>query len=79
MKELGAAILGEAIMRRRKSLNLTQKDLAAFANCSEPFLVHLEAGKPTVRLDKVLDVLGVIGLELYITPGKKGVVIDPEL
>lgn len=70
---------GRAIVKRRRLLSLTQRDLAALADCSEPFLVQLEAGKPTVRLDKVLDVLRALGLELWLTAGKKGLVVDPEL
>lgn len=79
MKKSSSVALGEAIARRRKGLGATQRDLAALAGCSEPFLVHLEAGKPTVRLDKLLDVLRTLGLELRLAAGKEGIVVDPDL
>lgn len=59
--------LGRQIMTRRKSLRLTQDDLADLARCSPRFVRALEAGKPGVRLDKVRDVLAALGLELHLT------------
>jgi len=59
--------LGRQIMTRRKSLRLTQDDLADLARCSPRFVRALEAGKRGVRLDKVRDVLGALGLELHLT------------
>ena len=58
---------------------MTQRDLAALVGCSEPFLVQLEGGKPTVRLDKLLDVLRGLGLELRLAPGQGSIVVDPQL
>lgn len=60
--------LSREIRERRKSLGLTQDDLADLARCSPRFVRDLEAGKPGVRLDKVLDVLDALGLELHLTP-----------
>ena len=68
MKELGVAI-----RKQRKSLNLTQEALGKFAGCGSLFVHELEKGKPTVRLDKVLDVLKVLGLQLTLEPGKRGI------
>lgn len=48
---------------RRKKLGLTQQDLADLAGASDRFVRDFENGKPGVRLDKVLDVLDVLGLE----------------
>lgn len=59
-----------AIRVRRKSLKLTQIDVSRLAGCGPDFLYDLEVGKPTLRLDKVLAVLAVLGLELVLTPGK---------
>jgi len=39
-------------------------------------LYELETGKPTVRLDKVLAVLSVLGLELSLVEGKRGLGVD---
>lgn len=62
------AHVARQVRDRRKSLRLTQDDLADLARCSPRFVRALEAGKPTVRLDKLLDVLDVLGLELLVTP-----------
>lgn len=59
--------IGPQVAARRKSLHLTQKDLADLAGCSTRFIGALEAGKPSVRMDKLLDVLDVLGLELSAT------------
>jgi y4mF family transcriptional regulator len=58
------ARLAAQVRERRRSLGLTQTDLADLAGCSSRFVRSLEAGKGTVRVDKLLDVLDVLGLEL---------------
>jgi HTH-type transcriptional regulator/antitoxin HipB len=68
--------LGLALRRRRKSLGLTQEELGRLAGCGLAFLYELESGKPTVRLDKVLAVLGVLGFELSLVEGKRRLGID---
>jgi y4mF family transcriptional regulator len=62
--------LAGAVRARRKALRLTQAELAGLAGVGLAFLYELEAGKATVRLDKVLAVLEVLGLELHVRPGK---------
>ncbi len=69
--------LGTAIRRRRRDLALTQKQLAEFAGCGLAFLYELERGKRSTRLDKVLDVLDVLGLELRLEEGRGGIEIGP--
>ena len=64
MEELGAAVL----MRRRK-LGLTQQGLADLCGVGVVFVYELEKGKPTVRLDKLLDVLEALGLQLVVREG----------
>lgn len=63
-----AAALGAAVRARRRRLGLRQEELADLAGCSERFVHTLETGKPTVRLDKVLAVLTVLGLDLAVVP-----------
>lgn len=58
--------LADEIRERREALDLTQQDLANLAGCSPRFLGALEAGKPSVRLDKLLGVLEVLGLEFRV-------------
>lgn len=64
------AALAEAVRRRRVALNLTQAELADLAGCSQRFVHTVEQGKPTMRLDKLLDVLEVLGLGLSVGPGE---------
>jgi HTH-type transcriptional regulator/antitoxin HipB len=49
--------LGEALSAARKHLGLTQPELVLVAGVGVRFIVDLEAGKPTVRLENVLRVL----------------------
>lgn len=58
--------LATAVRRRRKDLGLRQVELAELAGCSTRFLHTVEAGKATVRLDKLLEVLRVLGLRLRL-------------
>ncbi|RYG49083.1 transcriptional regulator [bacterium] len=71
--------IGEAIAHRRRQLGLTQPDLAALAGCGIAFVVRLEGGKATVRLDKLADVLQAIGLRLRLESGAGGIVVESNL
>ncbi|MDZ7828958.1 MAG: helix-turn-helix transcriptional regulator [Halofilum sp. (in: g-proteobacteria)] len=62
------ADLGATIRAARKRAGLEQKDAAGLAGVGLRFLSDLERGKPTVRMDKVLQVLDVLGLELTVQP-----------
>lgn len=63
-----ASPLAPAVVERRKRLGLRQADLAELADVSTRFVEALEAGKPTVRLDKVVAVLDALGLRLAVVP-----------
>ena len=56
----------EQVRARRRQLGLRQEELAELAGTSARFVVQLEAGKPSVRTDKVLDVLEALGLEVQL-------------
>ncbi|WP_346728209.1 helix-turn-helix domain-containing protein [Rubrivivax gelatinosus] len=45
---------------------LTQLDLAGLGNTGNRFIVDLENGKPTVQLQKALDILDLLGLEVVV-------------
>jgi y4mF family transcriptional regulator len=45
---------------------MRQEDVAALAGVSTRFVHAVEAGKPSLQLDKVLAVLEVLGLELRV-------------
>ena len=58
--------LGDALRAARKQLGLTQPQLALAAGVGVRFIVDLEAGKPTVRLENVLRVIDALGGELQL-------------
>ena len=53
---------------RRKMFNLTQVDLAEKSGVGLRFVRELEQGKPTLRLDKVNQVLALFGHEVGAVP-----------
>lgn len=62
--------LAEAVQERRSELGLRQAEVAELAGCSQRFVHTVEQGKRTLRLDKLLDVLEVLGLGLAVVPGR---------
>jgi len=69
--------LATAVRARRLRLGLRQDELADLAGCSTRFVHTVENGKESLRLDKLLDVLAVLGLELAVRQGKGGFVAEP--
>ena len=59
--------LGTALRAARKQLSLTQPQLALAAGVGVRFIVELEAGKPTLRLENVLRVIDALGGEIQLT------------
>jgi HTH-type transcriptional regulator/antitoxin HipB len=53
--------LGRVVQRARKRLGLTQSKLALAAGVGVRFIVDLEAGKPTLRMQHVMRVVDVLG------------------
>ena len=68
--------LGDALRAARKQLGLTQPQLALAAGVGVRFIVDLEAGKPTVRLENVLRVLQALGITLAVS-GLDDITEDP--
>lgn len=58
--------LGQAVLGARKQLKLTQPQLALAAGVGVRFIVDLEAGKPTLRLETILKVLHALGGSLTV-------------
>lgn len=58
--------LGLAVRSARKHLGLTQPQLALASGVGVRFIVELEAGKPTLRLENVLRVLHALGGNLCV-------------
>ena len=58
--------LGVAVLAARSRLGLTQAQLALAAGVGVRFVVELEAGKPTIRLNSLLKVLHALGGRLAV-------------
>ncbi|GEM_PF-169919 len=58
--------LGHAVRAARKQLGLTQAQLSLAAGVGLRFIVDLEAGKPTLRLEHVLRVVDALGGEFTL-------------
>ena len=58
------AHLGQLVRQVRKEQGLTQLDVAGLAGLSNRFIIDLERGKETLHVQKVFDVLSLLGLEL---------------
>jgi len=59
--------LGQSLRAARKQLGLTQAQLALAAGVGLRFIVELEAGKPTLRLEHVLRVIKALGGEFRLS------------
>jgi y4mF family transcriptional regulator len=58
--------VGAIVRKQRKRQGLTQLDLAGLGNTGNRFIVDLEAGKPTVQLQKVIDMLDLLGIDVLL-------------
>lgn len=65
---MDSASLGLIVRRERKAQKLKQAELAAVSGVGIRFIVDLEAGKPTLQLEKVLRVITTLGCNITITP-----------
>ncbi len=65
--------LGNRIRTERKAQGISQTELANLAGVSLNFLSQLESGKATVRVDKLLQVVGTLGMEFKVQYGKSGI------
>jgi HTH-type transcriptional regulator/antitoxin HipB len=64
--------LGNAIREMRIAKGLSKPDAAARCRVGRRFLLEVENGKPTVRLDKVLAVMKGLGIIAIVLPGELG-------
>jgi y4mF family transcriptional regulator len=58
--------IATTVKAARRTLKLRQAELAAAAGVGVRFLIELEAGKPTVQLDKTLAVLNALGFDIAL-------------
>lgn len=64
MNIVSAEDIGRIIRQKRKDDGLTLEEAAAICGVSYAFFSALENGKETVRLNKVLQVVKCLGIEL---------------
>lgn len=69
---MAANKLTQCIKELRKEYNLTQEDLAMKSGVGLRFVRELEQGKPTVRMDKVNQVLALFSMELVPARKERG-------
>ena len=69
---MNSTSLGLIVRRERKAQKLKQAELAAVSGVGIRFIVDLEAGKPTLQLEKVLRVITTLGCDIAITPPAGG-------
>ena len=61
-----AAALGQAVKAQRLRLGMTQAEVALVAGVGVRFIGELEAGKPTLQLERVVQVVRALGFELQL-------------
>lgn len=61
-----AKTLGIAIRERRKELHYTQAYLSEFTGYSTSFISEVERGKATAEIEKVFQLVQVLGLDIFV-------------
>ncbi len=61
-----AAALGQAAKAQRQRLGMTQAEVALVAGVGVRFIGELEAGKPSLQLERVVRVVRALGFELQL-------------
>jgi HTH-type transcriptional regulator / antitoxin HipB len=59
--------LAREVSTRRRALGLRQAELAELGGTSARFVYDVERGKSSLRLDKLVDLLDVLGLEITLS------------
>ena len=62
------AEIGQYLARRRKSLELNQRELAKLSGISLHSLCNIERGESNPTIDALLAVTDVLGLEFSLSP-----------
>ena len=58
--------IGQAVRIARRSLGVTQRQVALAAGTGLRFVIDLEKGKPTCQLGKTLAILDTLGVEVAL-------------
>lgn len=57
-----------AMIEQRKTLNLSQRDLAALCGIPQSSVARIESGKSTPNITTLLRIFNKLGLSLVVTP-----------
>jgi HTH-type transcriptional regulator/antitoxin HipB len=68
--------LGAALRRRRKSLGLSQDQLAESIHARQGTISRLEGGEADAKLSTLLQVMAALDLELIVRPRSAGKAAD---
>jgi HTH-type transcriptional regulator/antitoxin HipB len=60
--------VGQLIRSTRKSLGVTQRNLALTSGTGLRFVIDLERGKETCEIGKSLTILHTLGIKMTLTP-----------
>ena len=66
MKITDSKSLGQSIRARRKELGYTQKYLSEYTGLSITFISQLERGKPTAEIEKTIQLIQILGMDLMV-------------
>ena len=75
-KVRSASELGQRIADGRQEQSLTQGELAGCLGVDRTTVLRLEAGKAS-QIDRLFDILGLLGLDLVVVPRTARVVVEP--
>lgn len=64
--------LGAVVRERRQTASLTQAHASGLAGVGTRFLAELENGKPTAQIGKALQILDLLGLDVWLVPRERG-------
>lgn len=60
--------IGKLIRETRKSLGVTQRELALTSGTGMRFVIDLEKGKETCEIGKALTILNTLGIKMTLIP-----------
>lgn len=70
--------LGRLVRNQRSTIGLRIDDAAALCGVSSDVVSRLENGKP-VTLDKLMAILGGLGMHMIVLPARHAIALDPAL
>ncbi|MBL8049066.1 MAG: helix-turn-helix transcriptional regulator [Chthonomonas sp.] len=63
--------IAKMLVEERRRLGITQAEVALLAGCSKPSVIAAERGRPNLRLETLVKIANVLGLDLQLSRGKR--------